>query len=400
MNDALIYSVSDITHVVKMLIEENIPAIWVEGEISNFKAHYSGHLYFTLKDENAQLSAVMWKSRTSNLSFTLEDGMLVQAYGNITLYEKSGRYQIDIIEMQPAGRGRLQAEFERLKHKLEAEGLFDVSHKKSIPRYPNSIGIVTSETGAALQDILNILKRRAPQVNIILRPVKVQGEGAAREIAEGVRELNIYKNLDLIIVGRGGGSLEDLWAFNEEIVARAIYNSEIPVIAAVGHEIDFTISDFVSDLRAPTPSAAAELAVPDRKELIENLLNLSKQLEVTYKNRINSLKEKIQSLAKSYGMRRPVDILHQYALQIDNLTGKLEKNFIDYMNQGRQKCEHLKMRLDNLNPKNVLRRGYSLTYYNGALVKSAEKLVKDAEIVTEFYKGAVNSKVTKIRKNR
>ena len=400
MNDALIYSVSDITHVVKMLIEENIPAIWVEGEISNFKAHYSGHLYFTLKDENAQLSAVMWKSRTSNLSFTLEDGMLVQAYGNITLYEKSGRYQIDIIEMQPAGRGRLQAEFERLKHKLEAEGLFDVSHKKSIPRYPNSIGIVTSETGAALQDILNILKRRAPQVNIILRPVKVQGEGAAREIAEGVRELNIYKNLDLIIVGRGGGSLEDLWAFNEEIVARAIYNSEIPVIAAVGHEIDFTISDFVSDLRAPTPSAAAELAVPDRKELIENLLNLSKQLEVTYKNRINSLKKKIQSLAKSYGMRRPVDILHQYALQIDNLTGKLEKNFIDYMNQGRQKCEHLKMRLDNLNPKNVLRRGYSLTYYNGALVKSAEKLVKDAEIVTEFYKGAVNSKVTKIRKNR
>jgi exodeoxyribonuclease VII large subunit len=400
MNDALIYSVSDITHVVKMLIEENIPAIWVEGEISNFKAHYSGHLYFTLKDENAQLSAVMWKSRTSNLSFTLEDGMLVQAYGNITLYEKSGRYQIDIIEMQPAGRGRLQAEFERLKHKLEAEGLFDVSHKKSIPRYPNSIGIVTSETGAALQDILNILKRRAPQVNIILRPVKVQGEGAAREIAEGVRELNIYKNLDLIIVGRGGGSLEDLWAFNEEIVARAIYNSEIPVITAVGHEIDFTISDFVSDLRAPTPSAAAELSVPDRKELIENLLNLSKQLEVTYKNRINSLKEKIQSLAKSYGMRRPVDILHQYALQIDNLTGKLEKNFIDYMNQGRQKCEHLKMRLDNLNPKNVLRRGYSLTYYNGALVKSAEKLVKDAEIVTEFYKGAVNSKVTKIRKNR
>jgi exodeoxyribonuclease VII large subunit len=400
MNDALIYSVSDITHVVKMLIEENIPAIWVEGEISNFKAHYSGHLYFTLKDENAQLSAVMWKSRTSNLSFTLEDGMLVQAYGNITLYEKSGRYQIDIIEMQPAGRGRLQAEFERLKHKLEAEGLFDVSHKKSIPRYPNSIGIVTSETGAALQDILNILKRRAPQVNIILRPVKVQGEGAAREIAEGVRELNIYKNLDLIIVGRGGGSLEDLWAFNEEIVARAIYNSEIPVITAVGHEIDFTISDFVSDLRAPTPSAAAELAVPDRKELIENLLNLSKQLEVTYKNRINSLKEKIQSLAKSYGMRRPVDILHQYALQIDNLTGKLEKNFIDYMNQGRQKCEHLKMRLDNLNPKNVLRRGYSLTYYNGALVKSAEKLVKDAEIVTEFYKGAVNSKVTKIRKNK
>jgi exodeoxyribonuclease VII large subunit len=400
MNDALIYSVSDITHVVKMLIEENIPAIWVEGEISNFKAHYSGHLYFTLKDENAQLSAVMWKSRTSNLSFTLEDGMLVQAYGNITLYEKSGRYQIDIIEMQPAGRGRLQAEFERLKHKLEAEGLFDVSHKKSIPRYPNSIGIVTSETGAALQDILNILKRRAPQVNIILRPVKVQGEGAAREIAEGVRELNIYKNLDLIIVGRGGGSLEDLWAFNEEIVARAIYNSEIPVIAAVGHEIDFTISDFVSDLRAPTPSAAAELAVPDRKELIENLLNLSKQLEVTYKNRINSLKEKIQSLAKSYGMRRPVDILHQYALQIDNLTGKLEKNFINYMNQGRQKCEHLKMRLDNLNPKNVLRRGYSLTYYNGALVKSAEKLVKDAEIVTEFYKGAVNSKVTKIRKNK
>jgi len=400
MNDALIYSVSDITHVVKMLIEENIPAIWVEGEISNFKAHYSGHLYFTLKDENAQLSAVMWKSRTSNLSFTLEDGMLVQAYGNITLYEKSGRYQIDIIEMQPAGRGRLQAEFERLKHKLEAEGLFDVSHKKSIPRYPNSIGIVTSETGAALQDILNILKRRAPQVNIILRPVKVQGEGAAREIAEGVRELNIYKNLDLIIVGRGGGSLEDLWAFNEEIVARAIYNSEIPVISAVGHEIDFTISDFVSDLRAPTPSAAAELAVPDRKELIENLLNLSKQLEVTYKNRINSLKEKIQSLAKSYGMRRPVDILHQYALQIDNLTGKLEKNFIDYMNQGRQKCEHLKMRLDNLNPKNVLRRGYSLTYYNGALVKSAEKLVKDAEIVTEFYKGAVNSKVTKIRKNK
>src|SRR5450830_1303089 len=256
-----ILSVTEITHRIKGVLEMGFSEVWVQGEISNCKNHSSGHLYFTLKDGSASLSAVMWRSRVAQLLFRPNDGMKVIVWGNITVYEPRGNYQIDCLQIQPVGIGELQLAFDRLKQKLSAEGLFDEAHKKPLPEYPEKIGIVTSPTGAAIQDMLNILARRFPALEVIVAPVKVQGIGAAEEIAEAIQDLNSLSDIDVIIVGRGGGSLEDLWAFNEEVVARAIYSSRIPIVSAVGHEIDFSISDFVADLRAPTPSAAAELVV-------------------------------------------------------------------------------------------------------------------------------------------
>lgn len=250
-NGKNVLTVTELTKQIKLSLETSFSRIWVQGEISNFKQHTSGHLYFTLKDEGAQLSAVMWRSRVPYLTFPVEDGMKVIARGSITVYPPRGNYQIDIEQMQPVGLGELQVALERLKQKLAKEGLFDSAHKKPIPEFPECIGIITSETGAALQDIRSVLSRRHPSVGVILIPVHVQGVGAAEEIADAIGRMNRYGNVDVLIVGRGGGSLEDLWAFNEEIVARAIYASKIPIISAVGHEIDFSIADFVADLRVP-----------------------------------------------------------------------------------------------------------------------------------------------------
>jgi exodeoxyribonuclease VII large subunit len=398
MNYPTIYTVSEITRTIKLLIEENIPTLWVEGEVSNFKAHYSGHYYFTLKDQNSQLSAVMWKSRAAALPFKLEDGMLVQALGNIRLYEKSGRYQIDIIRLQPAGAGRLQMEFEELKQKLMAEGLFDASHKKELPPFPHKIGVVTSSTGAAVQDILNILKRRAPHLEIIVRPAKVQGEGAAKDIAEAINEFNQYKDVDLLIVGRGGGSLEDLWAFNEEITARAIFNSDIPIISAVGHEIDFTIADFVSDLRAPTPSAAAELAVPDYVELHSRIANYYDRIFQSITSYIKRCREKINGIQRSYGLRRPEDLLKQYACHLDELSAKLQQNFTNDIRQKQEYLKQLNLRLLNLSPKKVLKRGYSVSYIDGKIITDLKNVKINSMLVTELYKGSISSQVKEIEK--
>lgn len=397
MSDSNIYSVSEITNIIKLLIEENIPTIWVEGEISNFKSHYSGHYYFTLKDSAAQISAVMWKSRVGSLTFEPEDGMLVQALGNIRLFEKSGRYQLDVLRMQPAGIGRLQMEFERLKQKLEAEGLFEREHKLALPAYPSVIGIVTSATGAALQDILQILKRRAPQVQVIVRPTQVQGESAAREIAAAIDEFNEYGRVDVLIVGRGGGSLEDLWPFNEETVARAIFRSRVPVISAVGHEIDFTIADFVADLRAPTPSAAAELATPDRKDIIEKILLYRQRMIKIMSDKLQYYKERIQSVLRSYGFRKPADILRQYALLVDDLADQLEDRFIRLIHLNKEKCNQLHIRLVNLDPKNVLKRGYSISYVGEKIIRDVNKLATEEEMRTELQHGQIISLIKKVK---
>ena len=398
MQSSNFYSVSDITRIIKSLIEENIPAVWVEGEISNFKPHYSGHLYFTLKDENAQISAVVWKSRAINLTFEPEDGTLVQAFGTIRLYEKSGRYQLDIIRMQPSGIGQLQLAFEQLKQKLTAEGLFNPEYKKTLPAFPEKIGIVTSETGAAIKDIINILHRRAPYVQIITRNTKVQGEGAAQDVANAINEFNKISDVDLLIVGRGGGSYEDLWAFNEEIVARAIFASKIPVISAVGHEIDFTISDFVADLRAPTPSAAAELAVQDSRELKDNILYIKKRMQDICYSNIEKSRERINRIQKSYGFKRPHDIIRQYALQVDDLSNKLEKSFSKLLIQTREYCDQLKIRLENLNPIKVLERGYSISYIDGEIIKDVNTIPGvESEMQTELASGTIWSKIQRTK---
>ena len=316
-----VVSVSDITRQIKQSLEQRFGRVWVQGEVSNFKRHTSGHLYFTLKDEGAQISATMWRSRAANLLFVPEDGMKVIARGGITVYPPRGNYQIDVEQLTPVGIGELQIAFERLKRKLAAEGLFDESRKRPLPKFPERIGVITSETGAALQDIRTVLARRFSAVELILIPVRVQGAGASDEISGALREMNRYGKVDVIIVGRGGGSLEDLWAFNEEIVARAIAASRIPVVSAVGHEIDFTIADFVADLRAPTPSAAAEMVVPDRAELLELLRNYEYTMRQEALQLIDTHRERVRSLLSSYAFNRPRDAVREHVQGSTNWCG-------------------------------------------------------------------------------
>jgi exodeoxyribonuclease VII large subunit len=398
MQETQIYSVSEVNRAVKLLLEDAFPLIWVEGEVSNFKAHYSGHYYFSLKDENAQISAVIWKSRLYNIPYDIEDGMLIRAFGNIRVYEKTGRYQLDIMRIEPAGVGKLQQEFEKLKQKLSAEGLFDSSYKKPLPQFPDSIGVVTSSTGAAVRDIINVLNRRAPNVEIIVRSAQVQGQSAAKDIAEAIKEFNRFKKVDLLIVGRGGGSLEDLWPFNEEVVARAIFNSKIPVISAVGHEIDFTIADFVADLRAPTPSAAAEMAVPDYSEVQKDIQYKQSRMYTLLVNQINYYRERVLSLQKSYGLNRPVDYIRQYAMQVDDLNINLQRQIKLLLQRKREQANQLALRLKGLNHKSILARGYSISFIDNKAVKSIRSVKSGQELVTELFDGKIYSAVDRVKK--
>jgi exodeoxyribonuclease VII large subunit len=400
--DQPIISVSELTRKIKGVLEMGFSQVLVSGEISNFKRHTSGHLYFTLKDEAAQIQAVMWRGRAMGLFFTPQDGMKVVVRGSITVYEVRGIYQIDVVQIQPMGVGELQLALERLKKKLMAEGLFEPEHKKPLPKYPERIGIVSSPTGAAIHDMLTIIGRRCPPVEILLCPVAVQGEGAAEEIAQAVRDLNRHGKLDpanavdVIIVGRGGGSLEDLWAFNEEIVARAIYDSKIPVISAVGHEVDFTISDFVADLRAPTPSAAGELVVPDKSEILELLRNSCYTMNQTIAERISASREKVVSLIRSYHFNKPLQLQREYSQRVDELERTLVTTLAHRFTLLHNHATQLHKRLQSLNPDQVLKRGYTMVYRDGKIVESARRLQTQDEIDVKFRDGDVTSTVTKI----
>lgn len=393
-----VYSVAELTREIKLLLETTIPVIWVEGEISNLKFHSSGHLYFSLKDKDSQINCVMWRSRNVGLFFTPQDGMKILALGKVTVYEKRGYYQFDVIKMQPAGIGELQLAFEQLKNRLQEEGLFDEEFKKPIPQYPESIGIVTSPTGAAIQDLMNILNRRFPGIEIILKPVKVQGEGAALEIATAIDEFNEYGKVDVLIMGRGGGSLEDLWAFNEEIVARAIFRSKIPVISAVGHEIDFSISDFVADLRAPTPSAAAELAVPDRNELLNRILQYRKTIFEICASFIQYQQDRLKSLIGSYSFLKTPDLVRQYQQRLDELIHTMQLTLAHRFNLQSQKLTSLSYRLQALAPESVLKRGYSICYRaeDNKIVREASLLKVEDKIRVQFYKGKISGNVEEI----
>jgi len=394
-----ILSVSDLNHEIKTLLETTIPVLWIEGEISNLKFHSSGHLYFSLKDKESQISAVMWRSRNTQLFFTPQDGMKVHAFGKINVFHKRGYYQFDIIKLQPAGIGDLQLAFEQLKQRLQEEGLFDEEHKRSIPDFPEKIGIVTSPTGAAIQDLLNILNRRFPGLEIILNPVKVQGEGAAREIADAIDNFNKFGKVDLLIVGRGGGSLEDLWAFNEEVVARSIFRSKIPVISAVGHEVDFTISDFVSDLRAPTPSAAAELAVPDRIELLNRVNIFKKNLTEICLSKIQSERDHLKTLTSNYFFLRTPDIIKENRQRIDELVHTMQLTSQHHINMLFEQAKNLEQRLQSLSPDSILKRGYSVCRRtrDGVIVKDAKILKKEESIMVQFHKGNISGIVEEIQ---
>ena len=357
-----IYTVSEITEYLQALIKEDalLSDFWITGEISNFYHHSSGHMYFTLKDKNTQLKTVMFKGYNSSLDFEPEEGMQVEARGNLDIYAQRGEYQFYAREMEKAGKGKLYEAFEKLKAKLEKEGLFEEGRKKEIPLLASKIGIVTSPTGAAIQDILSVMKRRSGDFSVLIVPAHVQGKLAKDEITEGIEYLNTRDDIDLIIVSRGGGSIEDLWPFNEEKVARAIYNSKLPVISGVGHETDFTISDFVADLRAPTPSAAAEVATANREEILNMLYNLGQRLLNSSSSQIKELKNKIKSIEERRIFSSPEELFRNYEQQLDNLQTNLVHQIEKKYNSWENKYQLLYQKLNNLSPLKTLDRGYSI----------------------------------------
>ncbi len=458
-------TVTEITRRIKGLLEERFPSVWVEGEISNLRSPGSGHLYFTLKDATAALSAVLFRGNTTRLSFKPADGLAVIAFGDISVYERQGQYQIIVRQLLPKGVGALQLAFEELKRRLAAEGLFEPSRKKPIPAFPRHIGVVTSPTGAAIRDFLNIIGRRFPNLHIIIYPVRVQGDGAAQEIAAAIDHINALSAgalavgrarppgaprtdgqpgglslpIDVLVVTRGGGSLEDLWAFNEEIVARALARSRIPTISAVGHEIDFTISDFVADLRAPTPSAAAELVVKARQDFEQQLDQYRTRLTQDLKLRLAEARERFQELATSYVFRQPAELIRQYQQQVDDLQHRLGRatrqaadnqqarletarekfrllhpqtlvtnwrqrldvnhhRFQTALTQSRQRAinrlDHARAKLDLLSPRATLARGYSITRLaDGRVVKTVGTVKAGDQICTLVADGEFSSVV-------
>lgn len=393
-----VYSVNQLNTYVKQLLDndENLKYVFVTGEISNFKAHYSGHLYLTLKDEKATIKAVMFAGNASKLRFMPENGMKILAFGTVSLFPRDGSYQLYINDMQPDGIGALSIAFEQLKTKLEAEGLFSPLHKKAIPRFPERVGVITSETGAAVQDIFNVLSRRYPLAEVVLRPAKVQGDGAAQDIATAIREFNKCKAADVLIVGRGGGSIEDLWAFNEEIVARAVFESQIPVISAVGHETDYTICDFVADLRAPTPSAAAELAVPDKLELKGELLSYKQQLLSLVKEKISKQRAIINLIEKNDVLRNPVSQIHDKRKDLVFLSEKIENLTFNALNDGKNQVGVLAGKLEALSPLGVVARGYTLAEKEHKLIKSINDVAIDEHITLRVSDGVIAARVTDV----
>ncbi len=380
-------TVSQINGYVKKILDHNIILnnVWVKGELSNFKRHYSGHIYITLKDEGGVLKAVMFRGAAATLAFEPADGMKVLARGRISVYEAGGAYQLYIEEMIPDGVGELYIAYEQLKKQLADEGLFDERHKKPIPKFPKAVGVVTAPTGAAVRDIINVITRRYPMAEIILYPAKVQGTGAAQSVVKAIEYFNATREVDTLIVGRGGGSIEDLWAFNEEITARAIYASEIPVISAVGHETDFTIADFVADLRAPTPSAAAEIAVPSTPELAARITADKSRIQQSIVSRI----EGGRLLLKRFKMRTPKDRIDEYSLRVDAMTRSMENSLKMKTMSLRRRFAAQAAKLDALSPLQTLSRGYAIpTREDGTVIRSVGEVKSGDEFTLRLKDGS------------
>lgn len=388
-------TVSQLNSYIKEKIanDEYLNNILVKGEISNFKNHYTGHMYFTLKDENSLIKCIMFKSYAQKLEFMPKDGMKVFAFGGVSVFERDGVYQIYVKAMQEDGVGALYKKYEELKQKLETEGYFDQNHKKPIPKMPKTIGVLTSQTGSVIRDIINVSTRRNPNVNIRLFPVPVQGEGAAEKIAEGIKFMNENKLADVLILARGGGSLEDLWPFNEEIVAHSIYNSEIPIISAVGHETDFSISDFVADLRAPTPSAAAELAVPDIYEIQQKINSYQNRLRMTLIKKVEIMKLRYEKCMASRVFKDPLRNINDNYLKVDNCIKRLENSIKIKQKEQKTKYVELISKLDTLSPLKTLTRGYSLVEQDKKIVKSAKDLKTGDKINIRFVDGKKEAQV-------
>ena len=392
-----IFTVSQLTHRIRNVLEETLGSVWVTGEVSNFRRPASGHCYFTLKDEGAQISVVMWRGLAAALKFQIADGLSLIAKGELTVYEPRGQYQIVLRRAEPLGAGALQLAFLQLKEKLAAEGLFDESRKKPLPGIPNRIGIVTSPTGAAIRDMLNVILRRWPAARILVIPSRVQGREAAPEIASAIETANAMADLDVLIVGRGGGSLEDLWPFNEEVVARAIAASRIPVVSAVGHETDYTIADFAADVRALTPTDAGTLVVPDRRELVRSVASLAERLGQALLGRSARARERLAALGRSYALRRPFDRIRAREQRLDDLCQRFFRSVEHLVALRRQRLSAAGGRLESLSPLAVLRRGYSLTFTQpeDRLLRKVSAARPGTLLRTRLAKGEVFSRVEK-----
>ena len=395
-----VISVGQLNHYVKTLLEGDpgLASVHVSGEISNFTHHYqSGHMYMTLKDDSAAVRAVMFKWSASKLQFRPEDGMRVIVRARVSLYENTGAYQIYIDEMQPDGVGALQVAFEQLKKKLAGEGLFDDSRKRPLPKYPNRVGVITSPTGAAVRDILNVLGRRYPLAQVVFCPVLVQGDGAAPSIVDAIRRFNAASAADVLIVGRGGGSIEDLWAFNEEIVARAVADSAIPVISAVGHETDFTICDFVADLRAPTPSAAAELAVPDAGRLLAFMDTVRARLSTATHNHLTAARSHLDLLRNKRCLSAPQYYTDEQTMRLDYLTRRFTAAATQQLGTADRRLAAAASKLDALSPLKVLGRGYAIGYTaDGGVVNSTADVQVGDTLSLRVSDGSISCQVTNV----
>lgn len=400
MQNTLVLSVSQLNRYIKMNFDadENLANIFISGEISNFTNHYrTGHLYFTLKDDSAAVRAVMFNSSAKRLKFMPEDGMKVIARGRVSVYEASGQYQLYVDDMQPDGVGALNLAYEQLKEKLQKEGLFSEHHKKPLPPYPEKVGVITSPTGAAVRDIINVLGRRFPYAEIVFCPVLVQGEGAHLQLTDAVNLFNSERAADVIIIGRGGGSIENLWEFNDEGLARAVYNSEIPVISAVGHETDFTICDFVADMRAPTPSAAAELAVPDANELQYALSALKNRMFLNVSSGIADRRSRLEYLTSKGALKSPDEMLSNRSQRLDTAFSKMLSSYENRI--GGKKVEFISAAtaLSKLDPMSVLMRGFAfVSDKSGKNVYSSQALAKGDKINVRFHDGSAVCEVKEI----
>ncbi len=388
-------TVSDLNQYMKNKIAEDeyLSNILVKGEISNFKNHYTGHMYFTLKDEKSLIKCIMFKSYAQKLNFMPKDGMKVFLLGGVSVFERDGVYQIYVKVMEEDGLGDLYTKYQELKNKLEEQGLFDEEHKMIIPKMPKVIGVLTSQTGSVIKDIMNVATRRNPNVVIRLLPVPVQGEGAAEKIADGIAYMNRNKLADVLILARGGGSLEDLWPFNEEIVAHSIYHSEIPIISAVGHETDFTISDFVADLRAPTPSAAAELAVPDVYEVKQKIMTYQNQLRMALMKKVQIMKLRYEKSMSSFVFKEPTRRIQENYIRIDHQVKQLENFIQTRQEQEKTKYGKLVAKLDAYSPLKTLARGYSITQKEGKVITKQAELDLGDVVEIRFMDGSRQAKI-------
>ena len=388
-------SVTELNKYIKDKVDKDefLNNVLVKGEISNFKHHYTGHLYFTLKDENSLIKCIMFKGYTANLKFEPKDGNKVTIFGTVSVFERDGVYQIYVKAMQQDGIGSLYKAYEEMKAKLEKEGLFKQEHKKKIPIMPKCIGVLTSNTGAVIRDIINVSTRRNPDVYIKLLPVPVQGPGAAEKIVDAIKLMNEKKLADVIIVARGGGSLEDLWPFNEEVVARAIYDSKLPVISAVGHETDFTIADFVADLRAPTPSAAAELAVPNITDIKLKLEGYTNRYKLALKKKVEFMRLRYEKCMNSRVFKEPLQKINEKYIDIDMKIKRMQNSISNIYNSKKTNMVKYVAKLDALSPLKTLTRGYSIIQIDGKIVKSINQVKKDDEIELRLIDGKANAKI-------